>query len=109
MENQETPLGRAGLLVIPIGIVLALTFQSFWVAVGVGAAVGASIANVRAVLFVGHLQNEIKRNPFHELQAKIRGVDSTMQTRFIFLESIIGSAVVAVWTAAVAGIALLIR
>lgn len=109
MENQETPLGRVGIVVIPIGIVLALAFQSFWVAVGVGAAVGALIANVRAVLFVGRLQHEMKRNPLNELQARIQGVDSSMQIRFIFLQSVIGATVVAIWTAAVAGIALLIR
>ena len=109
MENQETPMGRAGLLVIPTGIALAFVFQSFWIAVGVGAAVGALIANVRAVLFVGHLQSEMKRNPLNKLQVKIQGVDSSMQIRFIFMQSIIGAAVVAVWTAAVAGIALLVR
>lgn len=109
MENQETPLGRAGILIIPIGIVLAFAFQSFWEAVGIGAAIGALMANVRAVLFVGHLQNEMKRNPLRELQAKMQGVDPFMQIRFIFMQSVIGATVVASWTAAVAGAVLLMR
>lgn len=108
MENQETPLGRAGFLVIPIGIVLAFAFQSFWVTVGVGAAIGASIANVRAVLFVGHLRDEMERNPLRGLRAKIYGVDTSTQIRFIFMESVIGAVVVAAWTAAAAGVALLL-
>jgi len=49
MENQETPLGRVGFLVIPIGILLAFLFTSFWKAVCVGAAIGLLVANVRAV------------------------------------------------------------
>ena len=109
MENQETALGRAGLLVIPIGVVLAFIFNSFWVAVGVGAAIGAIIANVKAVLSVGRLQDEMKRNPLNELQAKIQGVDSSQKIRFIFMQSIIGAVTTAAWTAAAAGIALLIR
>lgn len=109
MKNQETPLGRTGLLIIPIGIALTFLLQSFWVAVGAGAVVGAVIANIRAVLFVGHLQNEMKRNPLNELQAKIQGVHSSMQIRFIFMQSVIGAAVVATWTAAVSGIAVLLR
>lgn len=109
MKNQETPLGRTGLIVIPIGIALAFLLQSFWVAAGTGAVVGAVMANVRAVLFVGHLQNEMKRNPLNELQAKIQGVDSSMQIRFILMQSVIGAAVVAIWTAAISGIAVLLR
>jgi len=109
MEKQETPLGRAGFLVIPIGIMLAVAFKSFWTAVAFGAAVGLLIAYVRAVLFVGHLRAAMKQNPLLGVQATIQGVDSSTQIRFIFLQGVIGAVVLAVWTAAAAGVALLFR
>lgn len=109
MENQETPLGRAGFLVIPIGIVLAVVFKSFWVAVILGAATGFLIANVRAVLYVGRLRGAMERDPLLGLRAKFQGVDSSSQIRFIFMQSVIGAVVFATWTAAVAVVVLLLR
>lgn len=109
MENQETPLGRAGFLVVPIGIGLAATFNSFWGAVVMGAAIGFLIASVRAVLYVGRLRRAIERNPLLGLQAKFQSVDSSTQIRFILMQSIIGGVVLATWTAAAAGVALLLK
>ncbi|NOS75512.1 MAG: hypothetical protein HOP36_13485 [Methyloglobulus sp.] len=109
MKNQNTPLGRAGLLVIPIGIAIAFFLESFWVAIAAGAAIGALIANIKAVLLVGRFQDEINKNPLNKLQAKLQGVDSSMQNHFIFVESIIGAVVLAAWTAVAAGVAYLIR
>jgi|GEM_PF-4153160 hypothetical protein len=48
MKNQNTPLGRAGLLVIPIGIAIAFFLESFWVAIAVGAVVVAAWTAVAA-------------------------------------------------------------
>jgi len=84
-------------------------FQSFWVTVGVGAVTGASIANVRAVLSVGRFRDEMERNPLRGLRAKIYGVDISTQIRFILMQSVIGAVIVAAWTAAAAGVALLLR
>ena len=109
MDNQGTPLGRAGYFVIPVAIMLAVAFKSFWVAVAVGAAVGLLIANVKAVLFVGRLRDEMERNPLLGLQAKVQGADTSTQIRFIFLQSLIGAVVFAVFTAIAAGIALFFR
>lgn len=74
-----------------------------------GAAAGFLIANVRAVLYVGRLRGAMERNPLLGLQAKFQGVDSSTQIRFIFIQSIIGALVFATWTAAAAGVALLLR
>jgi len=109
MDNQSTPLGRAGFLVIPIGILLAIVFHSFWTAVFIGATIGLLIANVKAVLMVGRMRSATERNPLFGLQAKIQGVDASTQIRFIFVESLIGGMVFAVFTAISAGIALLFR
>lgn len=99
MDNQETPLGRVGFLVIPISIALAIIFKSFWTAVEVGAFLGLLIANVRAVLYVGSMQTAIKHNPLLELQAKIRGVNNSKKIQFILIQSIIGALVFATFTA----------
>ena len=108
MDNQSTPLGRAGFLAIPIGILLAFVFSSFWAAVAVGTAIGLLIANVKAVLFVGRMRNAVERNPLLGLQAQVQGVDTSTQIRFIFFQSLIGGFVFAVFTAIASGIALFI-
>lgn len=111
MEKDQTALGRAGFLVIPVGIALAIYFQSFWSAVGVGALVGSLIAHVKAVLLINQLNTEMQINPLKKLQAKIQGVDTStkMKAIFVFTQSLEGGLVMAIWTAIAAGIALLLR
>lgn len=109
MDNQVTPLGRVGFLVIPISIFLAFFFTSFWTAVFIGATIGLLIANVKAVLFLGRMRSVMEENPLLGLQAKVQGADGSTQIRFIFFQSLIGGLVFAIFTAIVSGIALLIR
>ena len=109
MDNQTTPLGRIGFLVIPIGILLAFFFASFWTAVSFGAAIGLLVANVRAVLFVGRMRSAMERNSLLGLQAQVKGVGASTQIRFIFFQSLVGGFVFAVFTAIASGIAHLIR
>lgn len=111
MEKDQTALGRKGFLVIPIGIALAFYFQSFWSAVGVGALIGSLIANVKAMLLIGRLDSEAKINPLIKLQAKLQGVDisTNMKALFVFMQSLEGGLVMAIWTAIFAGIAILLR
>jgi hypothetical protein len=52
MNEQDTPLGKFGYLVLPFGIVLVLVWGATWLTIIVAAATGALIANVRATLFV---------------------------------------------------------
>lgn len=111
MDNQDTPLGRIGFLVIPIGILLAFFFTSFWIAVCIGAAIGLLVANVRAVLFVGRMRSAMERNPLLGLQAQAQaqGAGTSTQIRYIFYQSLVGGLVFAVFTAIATGIASLIR
>lgn len=109
MNAEPSPLGRAGFLVLPLGIALAVMFKTFLTPVLIGAATGWLIANVRAVLFVGEMRKTMQRNPLVGLQAKVQGVDSSMQIRYIFIQSLVGSLVVAAWTVLACGIAQLIR
>ena len=109
MDDQSTPLGKAGFLVIPIAIILAYMFPSFWTAVAVGAAVGLTIANVRAVMCVVRLQALIGKNPLFRLQAELQGTTVAAQIRFIFIQSILGALVIAIFTAFFSGVALLFR
>lgn len=109
MDNQTTPLGRTGFLVLPIGVLISVLIESFWSAVSTGAVVGLLIANVRAVLYVREMREFIKRNPLLGLQAKVQGVDAPTQIRFVFFKSLIGAIVFAAFTALAAGVALLIR
>lgn len=109
MNSQESPLGRTGFFVIPIAIGLVVVFKSFWTAVEVGAFLGLLIANVKAVLYIGRMQAEVKRNPLLELQEKVKGVNTSTKIQFIFIQSIIGGLVFAIFTAIAAGIANFLR
>lgn len=104
MENHWRALGRLSFLTIPIAIGLSLYFPSFWVAIGVGAAIGAGIANIRAVLFVGDIRRQERENPMLQLQSISQGIDSSTHIRFIFGQSLVGGFVVGLWTASVFGI-----
>lgn len=104
MDNYGTPLGPLGLLVIPCSIGLIFVFDSFWVAVSVGAGIGLFIANIRAVLFVGRFRAESKENPMFEMQNIIHGVGASTQIRFIAVQSIIGALVVGLWVAVIGGL-----
>ena len=109
MDTQDSPLGKFGVLAIPLAIVLAIAVKSFWLPVLIAAGAGWLIANVRTVLMVGKMRSAMTHNPLLGLQAKVQGVDASMQIRFIFIQSMIGAVVFAAWTAVACGIAFLIR
>ena len=109
VNGQETPLGKFGFLVLPFGIVLVLFLGVTWLPIVVAAATGALIANVRATLFVGRIDEAEKANPLLKLQAEVSGVDNSTKIRYIFMQSLIGAVVTSVWTGVVCGVALLFR
>lgn len=109
LTRQETALGKFGFVVLPFGIVLVFVWGATWLPIVVAAISGALIANVRATLFVGRIDEVEKTNPLLKLQAEISGVDNSTKIRYIFMQSLEGAIVCAVWTGVVCGVALLFR
>lgn len=109
MNGQETPLGKFGFLVLPFGIGLVFVWGATWLPVIIAAATGALIANVRATLFVASIDQVEMENPLLNLQSEVSGVDNSTKIKFIFMQSLVGAIVCAVWTGVVCGVALLLR
>lgn len=109
MKTQDMPLGRVTFFVIPVCIGLAVVFKTFWFAVAVGAITGLIISSIKTVIDVSRVRSSMDHNPLLKLQAKVQGVDTSLEIRFIFLQGIIGAAIFAVWTAVAVGVVLILR
>lgn len=108
-NSEETPLGKLGYLVLPLAILLVFILGVSWITVAIVAGIGALIANVRATLFVGRLDQIENTHHLLKLQSEVSGVNNSTKIRYIFMQSLIGALVCAIWTGAVCGIFLLFR
>ena len=108
-NGSMSPLGKFGYFLIPVGIGIVIVVESFWPAVGIGAAIGGAVANVKAILLVGRVQQLESDNPLLKLEAKLSGVNASRRIRFIFMQSLVGMIVAGGWTALIAGVATFFR
>ena len=78
----------------------------------VTAAIGSTIAAyVIATLWIGNLRKQIaSANPLARLSAEVQGATAPLlQIRFIFMQSLSGALIIAMWFAIAVGVAYVIR
>jgi hypothetical protein len=111
MDTSEWPLRRLNLFAIPVAIAMAVYNDSFWLYLGITVVIGAVIANVMATLFVGKLRNQLAgASSLSKLSAEIQGTnDPSLHIRFIFMQSLSGAIIIAVWFSIASGIVYLFR
>lgn len=111
MDRQDWPLRRFNYFAIPIAIGMAAFNDSFWGPLLITAAIGAAIANVIATLWIANTRKQIaSANPLARLSAEIQGAtDTSLQIRFIFVQSLSGALIIAMWFSIAWGVAFLIR
>jgi len=112
MDTQDWPLRRFNYFAIPIAIGMAAFNDSFWGPLFVTAAIGSTIAAyVIATLWIGNLRKQIaSANPLARLSAEVQGATAPLlQIRFIFMQSLSGALIIAMWFAIAVGVAYLIR
>lgn len=111
MDASEWPLKRFNLFAIPAAIAMAIFSDSFLLYLGIAAVIGLVIANVMATLYVGKFKGQLANaNPLSKLSAEIQGAnDPSLHIRFIFMQSLSGAIIIAVWFAIASGAVYLFR